>query len=226
MKRTICVNFVSVVELLSHVRLKEPLDCSLPGPSVHGVLQARILEWVASSSSRGTSSPRDWTGVSCLGRWILYHWATREALPWPKTFLSEKESFGSHFLWCIRCWWESSTRQWAAVNAVWYSVGWNINIQGSTRLQTDSHLLSPPYSILNLAARVILFNYKLCCMLSHVRLFATLMDCSLPGSSVHGILQARILAWVAMPSSRGSSQPRGRTCISYIPCIGRQVFYH
>ena len=138
MKRTICVNFVSVVELLSHVRLKEPLDCSLPGPSVHGVLQARILEWVASSSSRGTSSPRDWTGVSCLGRWILYHWATREALPWPKTFLSEKESFGSHFLWCIRCWWESSTRQWAAVNAVWYSVGWNINIQGSTRLQTDS----------------------------------------------------------------------------------------
>ena len=37
------------------------------------------------------------------------------------------------------------------------------------------------------------------------------MDCSLPGSSVHGILQARILEWVAMPSSRGSSQPRNRT---------------
>ena len=34
------------------------------------------------------------------------------------------------------------------------------------------------------------------------------MDCSPPGSSVHGILQARILEWVAMPSSRGSSQPR------------------
>ena len=37
------------------------------------------------------------------------------------------------------------------------------------------------------------------------------MDCSLPGSSVHGILQARLLEWVAMPSSRGSSQPRDRT---------------
>ena len=46
------------------------------------------------------------------------------------------------------------------------------------------------------------------------------MDCSLPGSSVHGILQARILAWAAMPSSRGSSQPRDRTCISYVSCIG------
>ena len=49
------------------------------------------------------------------------------------------------------------------------------------------------------------------------------MDCSPPGSSVHGIRQARMLVWVAMPSSRGSSQPRGRTCISFISCIGRQV---
>ena len=51
MKRTICVNFVSVLELLSHGRLKEPLDCSLPGSSVHGVPQARILEWAGISSS-------------------------------------------------------------------------------------------------------------------------------------------------------------------------------
>ena len=42
------------------------------------------------------------------------------------------------------------------------------------------------------------------------------MDCSLPGSSVHDILQARILEWVAMLSSRGSSQPRDRTCVSYL----------
>ena len=41
------------------------------------------------------------------------------------------------------------------------------------------------------------------------------MDCSLPGSSVHGILQARILEWVAMPFSRGSSQPRDRTWVSH-----------
>ena len=52
------------------------------------------------------------------------------------------------------------------------------------------------------------------------------MDCSPPGSSVHGILQARILEWVAMPSSRGSCQPRDRTCVCYVTCIGRWVLYH
>ena len=52
------------------------------------------------------------------------------------------------------------------------------------------------------------------------------MNCSLPGSFVHGILQTRILEWVAMPSSRGSSQPSDQTRISYIYFIGRWVLYH
>ena len=47
------------------------------------------------------------------------------------------------------------------------------------------------------------------------------MDCSLPSSSVRGILLARILGWFAVPLSRGSSQPRDRTCVSYVSCIGR-----
>ena len=51
------------------------------------------------------------------------------------------------------------------------------------------------------------------------------VDCSLPGSSVHGILQARILEWVAMPSSRASSRARDQTHISYVSCIGRRVLY-
>ena len=51
-------------------------------------------------------------------------------------------------------------------------------------------------------------------------------DCSLSGSSVHGILQARILEWVAMLSSRGSSQLRDQTCISYISCNGRVLYHH
>ena len=45
------------------------------------------------------------------------------------------------------------------------------------------------------------------------------MDCSSPGSSVQGIFQARILEWVTMPSSRGSSQPRDRTHVPYVSCI-------
>ena len=49
------------------------------------------------------------------------------------------------------------------------------------------------------------------------------MGCSLSGSSFHGILQARILEWVAMPCSRGSSWPRDQTHVSYVSCIGRQI---
>ena len=50
----------------SSLTLCDPMDCSLPGSLVHGILQARILEWVAISSSRGSSRPRDQTGVFCL----------------------------------------------------------------------------------------------------------------------------------------------------------------
>ena len=52
------------------------------------------------------------------------------------------------------------------------------------------------------------------------------MDCSPPGSSVHGIFQARILEWVAISSSTGSSWPRDQTRVSYISCSGRQILYH
>ena len=48
------------------------MDCSPPGPSVHGILQARILQWVAISSSRGSSRLRDQIQVSCIGGQILY----------------------------------------------------------------------------------------------------------------------------------------------------------
>ena len=52
------------------------------------------------------------------------------------------------------------------------------------------------------------------------------MNCSPPGSSAHGILQARILKWVAMPWSRGSSRPKDWTFVSYISWIGKWVHYH
>ena len=79
----VCVRAHAHMHLLAQLCLTlcDPLDCSPPGSSVHGILQARILEWVATSSSRGSSQPRDQTHVSCvacIGRWILYHWATWE----------------------------------------------------------------------------------------------------------------------------------------------------
>ena len=55
------------------------MDCSLPGSSVCGILQARILEWIVISFSRGSSRPRDRTCVSCTGRVVIYHWAMRVA---------------------------------------------------------------------------------------------------------------------------------------------------
>ena len=67
---------------LSHVWLCYLVDCSLPGSSVHGIFQVRILEWVAISFSRGSSWPRDQTQVShTVGR-LFTIWATREARKW------------------------------------------------------------------------------------------------------------------------------------------------
>ena len=54
------------------------MDCSLPGSSIHGILQARILEWVAFSFSRGSYRPRDWTQVSHIAVRRFNLWATRE----------------------------------------------------------------------------------------------------------------------------------------------------
>ena len=53
----------------------DPMDCSLPGSSVHGILQARILEWVATPFSKGSFPTQGSSShlLSCIGRWILYH---------------------------------------------------------------------------------------------------------------------------------------------------------
>ena len=84
------------VLLLSYIRL-----FATPGSSVHGVFQARILEWVAISPSRGSSWPRDRTCVSicfCIGRWILYHWAT-----WDSVRFTEKNHETVHVNRWVLC---------------------------------------------------------------------------------------------------------------------------
>ena len=58
--------------------LFDSMNCSPPGSSVHWIFQARILEWVTISFSRGSSWLKDQTHVSCIGRRVLYHWATRK----------------------------------------------------------------------------------------------------------------------------------------------------
>ena len=72
------------------------MDCSLPGSSVHGILQARILEWVSISFSRGSSWPRYWTRVSCTaGRFF-----TKSAIIYAKDML-------------IRTWWLNGCGGWS-----------------------------------------------------------------------------------------------------------------
>ena len=117
----------------SCLNLCDPMDCSLPGSSVHGIIPTRILEWIAIFSSTGSSRPRDPTYnscSSCTGRQILYHCVTWEA----------------HFT--------------AVKVKVLFA-------------QLYPSLCDP-------------------------------VDCSPSGPSLHGILQARLLEWVASPFSRRS----------------------
>ena len=100
------------------------MDCSPPGSSVHGMSQARTLEWVASFSSRRSSWPRDRTHLSFTGRWILYCWVTRE----PKEHRIEvdliilrKDAHCLHFLW---------------PDSTWIFTSWFINESSSTEIVT------------------------------------------------------------------------------------------
>ena len=63
------------------------MDCSPPGSSVHGILQARILEWIAIPFSRRTSQPRDWTWVSHIAGRFFTVWTTRDICLYRKAFL-------------------------------------------------------------------------------------------------------------------------------------------
>ena len=130
--------------LQSGPTLCNPMGCSPPGSSAHGILQTRIPEWVAMPPSRGSSQPRDHTWVPC-GSCIASRFFTAETSGKP---LHKYES-------------ESEVAQ-------------------------SCPTLCDP------------------------------VDCSLPGFSVHGILQARILEWFTISFSRGSSRPRDRTRVSRV----------
>ena len=81
---SLCIPFPVCVHEVSHSVVSDSLrpHYKPSGSSIHGIFQTRILEWVAISFSRESSWPRDQTRVSCIGRWILYLWATWEA-PFP-----------------------------------------------------------------------------------------------------------------------------------------------
>ena len=81
----VCVCICGGFIIQSCLTLCSPMDCSPPGSSVHGILQARILKWVAMPSSRGSSPPRDRTQASRISGGFLTIWATRDMTFSPKT---------------------------------------------------------------------------------------------------------------------------------------------
>ena len=170
-----------VVKSLSHVWLF--------AISVHGILQARILEWVSMSFSRGSSQPRNQTRVSHIAgrRFIL--WATREAHKF-LLHLFKKKKNGSILI--------IKSLKWRDILLFIYLL---------------NPFLSPKTS-----------SPTLCVYVSGAKSSQSLCDptdCSPPGFSVHGIVQARILEWIAFPFSRESSQPRDWTWVS---CIAGRFF--
>ena len=73
----VCVH----AHLVAHSGLTfcDPVDCSPPGSSIYGIFQVRILEWLVISFFRGSSWPRDWSNISCIGIRTLYHSVIRKA---------------------------------------------------------------------------------------------------------------------------------------------------
>ena len=130
--------------------LSDLMDCSLPGSSIHGIFQARVLEW---------------------GTIVFSH------------MCSQKKKKKKNPRWCF-----------------WFS--------GALE---DNSVLVFCFLLVESESEVA----QLCPILCDP------VDCSPPGSSVHGILQARILEWVAISFSRGSSRPRDQTQVS---CIAGRCF--
>ena len=148
----------------SCLTLCNPVDCSLPGFSIHGILQVRILEWVTISFSRGSSWPRDWTWVSCIGGRRFNLWATRYLL--------------------------------LTKTKIWNFLSDLFNVEKRFKVESVKVLVTQ--------------SCPTCC---------DLMDYSALVSFVYGILQARILEWVAIPFSRASSWSKDRTQVFWIAGI-------
>ena len=160
------------------------MDCSPPGSSVYGTLQARILEWVAILFSRGSSQLKDRTQVSRIAGGFLTSWATRKVFPIPKpgALSTVLCSQGLALLLVCMHWCRKATMSW-----------WNqLPLCVSHLLQiTGLFLMVSPW-----------------CKVQCER-------------DLHGILQARILEWVAILFSRGSSQSRDWAQVS---CIASRLF--
>ena len=187
--------------LQSCLTLWDPMDYSTPGSSVHGISQARILEWVAISFSRGSSQPRYWTCIClCLLHWrqILYplrHLGSSQKML--KPLITRETEIRTTMRYCL------TLVRWPLFKSLQI-----------TNAGEGVEKREPSHNVACMHAKSLQSCTTLCDPL----------DYSLPGSSAHGILQARILEWVVMPASRGSSWHRDWTGVPYVSALAGRFF--
>ena len=205
------------------------MDYSPPGSSVHGILQVRIIEWVAIPFSRGSSQPRDRTQVSHIAGRFFTIWATREVhesirqmwiysqalsltsyVTLDKVFNLAEPQF-SHLQHKLII---NSNDWWEGKNDMLYKVFIIVSMNKKSRMNSSCFC----YCYFWLVGKA-----NTLCVLTQVKVIrrkgkALSDQCEMweSLSGVHGTLQARILQWMAFPFSRGSSQPREQTQISHI----------
>ena len=119
----------------SCLTLCDPIDCSLPGSSVHGIFQARTLECVAIPFSKGSSWPKDQTWVSYIADRSFTVWATREAMPSTK-----QDSINDGYTWGTRAW-----TGWLGFSSWLHLVftAWSLSVQFSSVTQSCPTLCDP-----------------------------------------------------------------------------------
>ena len=125
--------------------LCDPLDCSPLGSSVHGILQARILEWVALPFSRGSSLPRDQIHVSCIAGRCSPVWATREAQLCVFNLIQLNSPDPSEHLLRILHW-AGCTELWTSDQSVLNKPEVKSEVLGITTVSSGNPLVTPHYS--------------------------------------------------------------------------------
>ena len=177
--------------------LCNPIDGRPPGSPVPRILQARTLEWVAISFSNAWKwkwSRSVAQSCSVVSNSLWPHELQHARFPCPSPFVKVRKKW------------------------FWILVTHDFILDGFINLYVVVA------SVIYREHICVCIEYlRACCVASVVSTLCNPMDYSPAGFSVHGILQARLLEWVAMPSSRRSSQPRDQTHVS---CIGKHVLYH
>ena len=125
--------------------LCDPIDYSPPGSSVLGILQTRILEWVAMSSSRGSSQSRGWTCLSCIMGGFFTHWATWEELIHSIYLIYSRNSandkltgFNKAHFFLLNCIWQSSPLHSSSIHTL---LNKSYPLQQTKLLKTPNFLL-------------------------------------------------------------------------------------